>query len=166
MSVTLVDPLSDVSRKERRMLLGLSMLSLFFTHGGALPTKFTALGVELDTGEQRTFLLIIAVGLFYFLSAFFLYAMSDFIVWRKKITEEYIKEAKAMISSYMYDTPPQDQYEAEVQSEVSKAWRKYEIWARLTKPMSLLRAIFEFLLPIIVAVYSIAVVLNHSYSST
>lgn len=166
MSVTLVDPLSDVSRKERRMLLGLSMLSLFFTHGGALPTKFTALGVELSTGEQRTFLVIIAIGLFYFLSAFFLYAMSDFIVWRKKITEEYIEEAKAMISSYMYDNSPQDQYDAEVQSEESKAWRKYEIWARLTKPMSLLRAMFEFLLPIIVAVYSIAIVLTHAYSST
>ncbi|WP_166837937.1 hypothetical protein [Rheinheimera pleomorphica] len=166
MSVTLVDPLSEVSRKERRMLLGLSMLSLFFTHGGALPTKFTALGVELGTGEQRTFLFIIAVGLLYFLSAFFLYSMSDFIVWRKKMTEEYIKESRGMIQSYMYDNSPQNQYDAEVQFEEEKAWRKYQIWSRLTKPMSLLRAIFEFMLPIIVAIYSIANVLTHAYSET
>lgn len=166
MSVTLVDPLSEVSRKERRMLLGLSMLSLFFTHGGALPTKLTALGVELGTGEQRTFLYIIAVGLLYFLSAFFLYAMSDFIVWRKKITEEYIEEAKKMIRSDMYDNSPQDQYDALVQSEESKAWSKYQIWVRLTKPMSLSRAIFEFLLPIMVAIYSIVTVLTHAYLFT
>ena len=165
MSVTLVDPLSEVTRKERRMLLGLSMLGVFFTQGGALPTRITTLGVELNAGDQQAFLSILAVGLVYFLSAFFLYAVSDFIVWRRKITEEHLVEAKKSFDEYMFGEP-QDQHQAELHSMEARIWRKYRLWAILTKPTSILRAGFEFILPLAVGIYSIVTVLEYAYPRT
>ena len=166
MSATISDPLSDVTRKERRMLLGLSMLGVFFTHGGALPTKITTLGVELGAGDQKIFLLILAIGLLYFLLAFSLYAISDFIVWRKRVAEENIVEAKKSFDWFVFGDQPTDQYQAEWKSTEERIWRRYRLWAILTKPTSILRAAFEFILPLFVAIYSIAMMLLYAYPCT
>lgn len=166
MSVSLVDPLSEISRKERRMLLGLSMVAILLTYGGALPERITTLGVELSSGNQRVFLLILAIGIFYFLAAFFLYAVSDFIVWRKKIAEERIAQAKEILDDLVFGGQPRDQYEAELLSERNKALAEYEVWARLTKPMSFTRAFFELVLPMLVGLCALVTVLLYAYQYT
>lgn len=66
----------------------------------------------------------------------------------------------------MFDSQPQTSYEAEIQFVESKARKRYEIWARLTKPVSFLRALFEFLLPLLFAGYSIATVLEYAFMHT
>ena len=157
MSATLVDPLSEVTRKERRMLLGLSMLGVFFTHGGALPTKISTLGVELSAGDQQAFLYILAIGLFYFVSAFSLYAFSDFIVWRKQIAEEHIVDTKRSFEELVFNDH-RDHYQAELHDIEGRVWRKYRLWAFLTKPTSILRALFEFILPLLVGIYFITTI--------
>jgi len=161
---SLTDPLSEVTRKERRMLLGLSVLGIFFVKAGALPSKISTLGIDLETSDQNAFLYLMSAGLIYFIAAFFIYAMSDFIVWRSIVEKEYIDWYKRYMRER--DNYPQDSHEAELDSEVQSAYKKNAIWYKLTKPMSVTRALFEFVLPLIVGIYSIAIMSIHAYTST
>ena len=68
------DPLSDVTRKERRLLIVISAIDYFVIRSGALPTKIAALGIEFDKANQQSFLALLAVATSYLLLAFLLYA--------------------------------------------------------------------------------------------
>lgn len=59
--VPLSDPLSEVTRKERKFLLGVSMIGLFVSYSGIVPTKIAALGIELSTTDQKSFLILLAL---------------------------------------------------------------------------------------------------------
>jgi hypothetical protein len=99
--------------------------------------------------------------LLYFMVAFFLYAISDFIVWRSAVTTEYLVEYEREL--YARDRDPQSYHEAELAAEESSAYRKNRIWRSLTKPMSISRAAFEFLLPILVGFYSIFIAIQLAF---
>lgn len=163
-NIRLVDPLSEVTRKERRMLLGLSMLGIFFVKAGILPSKISALGIELATNDQGAFLYLTSLVLLYFTVAFFIYAMSDFIVWKKSISEAYISEYKKYM--IVRDSYPQSASEAEIEDEEKQAYKRNEIWVSLTKPMSISRAIFEFVLPLIVGSYSMFIMVQYAFNNT
>ncbi len=74
------DPLSDVTRKERRMLLAISLLGVGLVKTGLVPTKIEALGVEFDKANQQALLFLLAIVAVYFFSAFLIYAAADFLV--------------------------------------------------------------------------------------
>ena len=86
------DPLSQVTRNERRSLLAVSTLGITLVVTGLVPTKIEALGVEFTQTDQKALLAIIAISTAYFLVAFTIYAVSDFIAWRFMI-RNVIKEA-------------------------------------------------------------------------
>ena len=77
----LQDPLSEVTRRERKYLLGISLLSIFVVKTGLVPTKISALGVEFNEANQESMLLILALMVLFFLVAFCFYALSDFLAW-------------------------------------------------------------------------------------
>ncbi len=72
----LQDPLSEVTRKERRFLLGISALAITIIKVGIIPTKITALGVVFKETDQQSFLWILGLLILYFLIAFIIYATS------------------------------------------------------------------------------------------
>lgn len=76
------DPLHDVTRKERRFLLGLSLIAVILVEAGAFPTKVTALGLELSGSDHIIFLKWFRLLLIYSTGAFFLYGIVDIISWR------------------------------------------------------------------------------------
>lgn len=76
------DPLSEVTRKERRFLLGLSFISIVLAKTGFIPTKIPALGIELPRVDQDAILWIMIVLVLYALIAFVAYAVPDFMRWR------------------------------------------------------------------------------------
>src|SRR6266404_2153310 len=80
--VRLRDPLSSVTRNERKILLATSAIGLVVRHAGLVPTKIAALGIEFSQIDQRVLLRAIAAIILYFLCAFVLYAMSDLVAWR------------------------------------------------------------------------------------
>jgi len=47
----IIDPLSEVTRRERRALLGVSALSIAMSITHLIPTKISALGVEFPPTE-------------------------------------------------------------------------------------------------------------------
>ena len=59
-AILVSDCLSEVTRKERRSLLGISMLGIVITQAELVPTKISALGVEFSQANQAVLLLILA----------------------------------------------------------------------------------------------------------
>lgn len=152
MEISLRDPLSDVARKERRMLLGISVLSIFIAKTGLIPTKISALGIDLEKTNQNAFLVVMALIVLYFVAAFLIYGLADFLAWRvsynrsaRQRHEEIFNELHRRMSS----------------NDVSINTVKYvpsrsSIWTgNIALPVSLLRSLFEFLLPIVVGAYAI-----------
>lgn len=162
-NIVLVDPLSAVTRGERRMLLGLSMLGIFFVKAGVLPSKINALGIELTASDQKTFLFLVSVGILYFICAFFLYAISDFIVWKKAIIKQYLAEYSESFDETCGHSLSVE--EMDMQSEKSRIYRRNKIWLKLSKPVSIFRALFEFILPILVALCSMFLMINKAIYS-
>ena len=147
----LADPLSEVTRKERRMLLGVSMLAVALVKTGLVPTKIEALGVEFDKSNQQALLSILAVVTLYFLAAFVIYAAADFLAWRRALHRARVESLAEHLKREREGT--------------SDAYRKeqMQIWERsrtgfasfaLAQPVGVLRALFEFLLPLLVGVYA------------
>jgi hypothetical protein len=162
---SLVDPLSDVTRKERRMLLGLSMLGIFFVHAGILPTKINALGIELQATDQSAFLYLLSLCLVYFMAAFFIYATSDFIVWRKAMMKKGVADFMDQMNA-MAESPPSHPDEQDLEDEKNRLYSKNKIWFSLTRPMSVSRAIFEFALPLAVGIYAVIALVRYASTNT
>src|SRR6266849_2296109 len=80
----LADPLSNVSRRERRNLLIASAVGVLVAQVGLVPTHISALGIDFPAPAQSSFLVLVAAIVGYFVIAFLIYALADFIVWRKK----------------------------------------------------------------------------------
>ena len=80
------DPLSEVTRRERRFLLAVAFSELTIVLGGAMPNAIPAFGLEHLTGGNLQILLWAFVALtIYAVAAFVLYAWSDFVSWRQAI---------------------------------------------------------------------------------
>jgi hypothetical protein len=77
--MTFRDPLSEETRTTRTYLLGLSMAGIVMVHAGLLPSRITALGIAFEKADRRLLLFLCGLVTAYFLVAFFLYAIVDFI---------------------------------------------------------------------------------------
>ncbi|NVL90859.1 MAG: hypothetical protein HWN69_07700 [Desulfobacterales bacterium] len=154
--VTLDDPLSEVSRRDRKFLLGSSILGITIVKAGFVPTKISALGIEFAKTDQNSLLLVLGIIILYFLIAFLIYASSDFLIWRLS----YFHTLKHSML---------DKWKTEAEKAPTKEMANYiddflkrgfpaRIILGLTRPVSLLRAVFEFLLPIAFGIYAIIIV--------
>src|SRR5436305_1787543 len=82
--VSVSDPLSDVTRSERKILLAVSALGILIVQTGLVPSKISALGIEFAQTDQRALLRAVGAIVLYFLCAFLIYAISDLAAWRFK----------------------------------------------------------------------------------
>jgi hypothetical protein len=71
------DPLTEVTRAERKALLVASLVAAAVAQGGLIPKKVEALGIELTSAQVTTLLYIIAIVLAYLLIGFAIYAFTD-----------------------------------------------------------------------------------------
>ena len=152
------DPLSDVTRKERRALLGASLLGVALVKTGLLPTEVTALGVKLATSDQRMLLFLLAAVCGYFLIAFLAYAASDYVAWQIALQEALRERIRRS------QEDGDDDYEQMMHSEVERVLDERYPWlqraSRYVLPVSRMRASFEFILPVLFAAYAMAVLVQ------
>jgi len=155
------DPMNEVTRKERRALLGVSVVSLTIAKAGILPVKIKSLGIEFSVGDKKTLLFILAAILFYFLVTFIVYAVTDVISWQRSYCELVdrlaLEEAKR-------------NWEAEqagatnVVVDIEAVNTREETWKSILRkaiaPTSVIRAGVEFLLPLAVGVFAIVCLLR------
>lgn len=151
----LADPLSEVTRKERRMLLGVSMLGITLVYMGIIPKKITALGIEFAETNQQSLLTIYAIVVLYFVVAFLIYAITDFLSWRRAILEQSV--AHDIAEQHLPEDP--NMYDDRDIMHVRQLVDGRFIVTAI-RPVSVARAIFEFLLPLMVGCYSIYVLLT------
>ena len=154
--IRLRDPLSEVTRNERRFLLGMSIVAIALVRTGLIPSKISALGIEFSQADQKSLLSILALITLYFLAAFILYASNDFVAWRTafvEATEQWVKEQEAAGEREAVDEPPaslQEAMQRDYDSARMGAYRPYRrYWARsryiarFGGSVSFLRAVFE-----------------------
>ena len=137
------DPLSEVTRKERRALLLASVLGLVFLKTNIVPTRISALGIEFGRADQATLFSILTLVIGYFTFVFMIYATSDFLAWRLALL--------ASVRNSMVDLQrPKKGTSRLVRGQV----REHQTTFRLAAPVSLLRALVEFILPVLVGLYT------------
>jgi len=71
--LVLYDPLTETTRKERRVLLGVSALGIALVKVPLVPTKFSALGLEFAPTNQAVLLTLYSLLVAYFLVGFLIY---------------------------------------------------------------------------------------------
>lgn len=148
------DPLTEVTRKERRALLGMSVLGIALVKTGFVPTKISALGIEFSQADQKSILTILAFVVIYFLVAFVVYATTDFLTWRLAFRSAAIARRERQMQR---DIAKRDgTTELELVKLDPEGWQHLpgSIAYRISGVASVIRATFEFLLPIIVGIYA------------
>ncbi len=153
-TVRLRDPLSEVTRRERRYLLGVSMLGISIAQGGLLPTQISALGISLSGPEQRTLLVLVGLVCLYYLAAFIVYALSDFTSWQVAIRD-------SIVDAWNAPRTDEDEGEAERAIRMEQFFQRHHPFLHVSDifvvPVSKTRATFEFLVPAIVGLYAVVV---------
>jgi hypothetical protein len=178
--VAVRDPLSETTRKERRALLGVGIIIICILKTGMLPTKIEALGIEFSQTDQKYLFHILAAIVIYYLAAFLIYAFSDFITWRISycsiLQAEWSKPMPTLDEDKTLTSDEQriKQLERQLEKFKSEARRNemtsrlgldMEHWympntlIRLSSPVSLLRGIFEFVLPLVVGGYALFLII-------
>jgi hypothetical protein len=149
------DPLSEVTRKERRALLGVSLLGVALVKAGLLPTEISALGVKLAAADQRMLALLLAVVCLYFLIAFLAYAASDFLAWQVSLHAAISKRVRESVEA------SSDEYEDMIHNEVWRVLQERYPWTqranRYVLPVSWARGLLEFGVPVIFALYAVCI---------
>lgn len=59
------DPLSGVTRSERKILLGVSVIAIAIVKTGLIPTKISALGIEFSQADRSALLGVMALVVIY-----------------------------------------------------------------------------------------------------
>ena len=139
------DPLSDISRKERRNLLIASTIGFAVAKMGLIPEHVSALGVEFSAPAQNSFVVLVTFTVLYFVAAFTVYGVADFLVWRKKYYDYVVAAAIEF-----RDWTPEDQHNYdELHTNIARIDWLYH-WS---KPASFVRIFFEFVAPLLVGIF-------------
>lgn len=77
-----LDALSELTRKERRLLLAVSAIGIIVKLTGLVPKKIVALGIEFSETDRVLLLRCLAGIIGYFLVSFLIYAIDDLIAVR------------------------------------------------------------------------------------
>jgi hypothetical protein len=152
--VRIRDPLSEVTRKERTLLLGTAALGIGIVHTGLVPEKISTLGVDFTPADQRAVVALLGFLVLYFVVAFLIYAGSDFMAWRLAFHSAMIESARERALQ------DQDRREAE-QAAIARYRNRWVAWSRASRPTSLLRAMFDLGLPLVIGLYAIALLFGY-----
>ena len=151
------DPLSEVTRKERTSLLGLSMLGLALVAVPLVPERFGAFGIEFSRLNQRNFLSLYALLLAYYLVAFLVYAFTDLVAWRRSEHiryTAYVKAAEEGKADGFLEKPRKEPPPVAQRGWPNPVYRGLASYASAVTA-SRVRALFEFALPVVFPAYVI-----------
>lgn len=151
-TVLLQDPLSEVTRKERRTLLGLSILSLAVVNAHLVPNEINALGMKISEINEKELVYILVAIVGYFIATFLAYAFPDFVTWKINLWKGMKATALEKIKSSELD----DANKAEQFSNMIGSFdAKMSSWASWAGLISVVRGIFDFVLPFLVGLYAL-----------
>jgi hypothetical protein len=140
------DPLSDVGRKERRSLLAVAMVAILVGKTGLVPEKIENLGITFTAPERAALLWVFMAVVGYYTLAFLFYSMADFLNYLHAV---YLGRQEIHRQSLAAAGEPE-------------AWRMIGlVW-----PVSVIRGIFDFGVPLVVAIYAVVVLWGATHATT
>jgi hypothetical protein len=142
------DPLSEVTRKERRFLLGFSIICYALLRAELVPTRISAFGVDFSDANRQALLHVLALAMVYLLIAFAVYAASDFVSWRVAFYSAYRVFGSTPIPKEEAGDPKFPGLSEFRRGVYQLGNPTSELAHRLSFPVSLLRGLLEFLLPL------------------
>jgi hypothetical protein len=141
------DPLTEVTRKERRNLLIASMSGVLIVSMNLVPTRISAFGIEFSASARGYFVGLVAALVCYFFIAFIVYGTSDFFVWRKKYQDYCIAFERACEDAEDCRDDPYYSLRA--------------VWLySWSKPIAFIRIGFEFVVPLLAGAVSFFLLLQ------
>lgn len=159
--VILGDPLRELTRKERTRLLIVSVLGIIVVHTKLVPSRIDVLGIEFAQTQQEKILVVLAVLVAYYLVAFLLYAAVDFTSWRLAYLDSHEFPKFPVLDPKAEGQTGRTLNEDELRD--LKWWmdlhKSHRVYMSLQWPLSKARAIFDFLLPVVVSLYAITALL-------
>lgn len=151
--IYLGDPLSQISRIERRNLLVASTIGLLVGHVGLVPNHISALGLDFNTPSQNAFLVLLSLVIIYMTVAFSIYSTADYFIWRKRYYDHLVNQHYEYSNWTEEDQDAYDDLRKSV-APIHWYWQKAPVVAWL-------RIIFEFALPIVVGLYTAGMLVMH-----
>ena len=141
--VLLGNPLSDETRNERKALIALSAAGILIAKTGSVPSKIGALGIDFSPSDKHILLKALAMAIIYFAVAFVIYAFADFVSWR-------LSHREAHLASFLAAKTGRSSFESTAREGLKKG-----VVPQLIAPTSFARGAFEFILPLVLAIYSV-----------
>ncbi len=172
LETSLTDPLRDLTRKERRHLLSVSLGAILVAKAGLVPTEIAALGIKLTPANKSAFLFVIAAVNVYYLAQFLVYGARDLLAWTQAgraaawesaerfVSEEAKRWREEIEKRIEQDEEYRKQYVAHYQ-ELEKiarsvtAWIPFPVGPRVSTIIAWAVTVFEFIIPAGVALYAI-----------
>lgn len=153
------DFLSELTRKKRRDLLGVSMVGIVIAKTGLIPTEISALGIKFNQIDQQSFARLLSLVVLYFLVGFVIYQFSDFLASQKAANERRFQRIKTLpITRKTKEPGEEEQPFPEGLRLYKEQFQFYYYWwwllLRLSIPIDLLRMGFDIVLPIWVGAYA------------
>jgi len=99
---SVTDPLSDVTRRDRKALLAACIVGLAISAGGLVPEKIETFGITVSAQQEESLLYILAGVIAYFLVAFAVYSWSD-LKHRDTIAAKHRARLRPMIEELTSD---------------------------------------------------------------
>jgi len=101
------DPFGEVTRKERRALLALSVLGILIGRTGMMPTKIESVGITFNADQHAAVLYLLAAVIFYFLCVFLCYSILDYVAtWESRAADRETRLTDSPKAGYVMLPPP------------------------------------------------------------
>lgn len=167
-----IDPLSDVTRGERKALLGSCVVAVSIAAGGLVPEEIDALGITVTAAQEKSLLYILTGVIVYFVFGFTIYAFSD--LNRRRVATA---QARGRVAPIIDDA-------VRIYKKAEEDWKgrgedmaglfedeRFKRMAALSEQMKMaqkvssvgtLRIVFDVWLPIVIGVASSVIVLSRT----
>ena len=177
--IALSDPLRAETRKARLYLLGVSMVGIAIVVTGLVPKEIATLGITFEQSDRQGLLGILALVTLYFLVTFVTYGVSDFLFWQQAYRNARWVEAFQTAMEAEKEVAVQasaleqagDEFQRKIEEtkrardEAIRAFLKPDqrviVWyPALSSVVSPVRAVVEFLLPLLVGLCAIYILVR------
>ena len=136
-------------------MLGISAIGIVIVRIGLIPEKISALGIDFATHNQQALLHFLALVVLFYTLAFMIYAVSDFITWRLSFVSELKRILNERRDRQRRESPFVPSSDDEMLYQLESKWNL------LSTATSAFRTAFEFVVPLIVAIYSMIGLLSY-----
>jgi len=146
----LTDPLAGTTRAKRRTLLALALVAIAVVKAKLVPTSVSTFGINLTADDQDTLLRILSWVIFYFLSAFLLYAIRDALVLRANYLGLVDKDL-------VQRGTKADEIEQRAMMHSMGFWKRYRLLAWVSWTAAAFRWLLDLVLPVVLGIYTLSI---------